>query len=385
MTEMAAFLVFTVTFALVYYLHFSQAHRTLWMLRGIESTELDMNYVRVEDYFGQSFRGKLSEWLRLPDSPGSTGRMRVIERGPERIFVAGGAQYPDGRSEDVVLVIEGSFSCGAGCEFQRELYVRDDCEIGPGSRLQAIAVDGSLTLGRGVEVRRWVDSKGFLDLHEDCTVESRVTSRTAVRLGAGVRVLSAFAPEVVTEGRRETMVRGELRHSRLVTIPHAAEAAGVPAAGYDPRRLYHMGGNTYVYDGDLHVAAPVRLLAPLVVRGSFSCGEESLLAADIKAEGSIEVGAFSVARGNLVAGGGLTVGEHCFVQALLHAQGRMRLRQGTRGLRDKLPVAAFASGPLIVESNVVFNGKLASASYVEAVSSPVAWLADTALFGAMEA
>jgi hypothetical protein len=75
-----------------------------------------------------------------------------------------------------------------------------------------------------------------------------------------------------------------------------------------------------------------------------------------------------------VAGGDIVLKPNTYFQGLLHAGGAMRLSRGVRGLRDKLPVAAYAAGVVTMESNVVVNGKVASAHRVVAVSTPVAWL-----------
>lgn len=368
------FLLFALLFCAIYYLHFSLAHRAWRQIRGRQSAELDMGYVRLEDYFGQSFRSKMANWVRtLPRATNSTTGLRVFDKGGERIFVAGAAQYPAGRREREILVIEGDFSCGRDCEFERELMVKGNCTIGEDTHLQALAVDGTLHIGYSVRVRRWVDAVKHLTMNEDVKVMSRVTSRTSIELHPGAQAQSLFAPEVFTEGRHENELQIEMAPPVVVQLPHLDNRTA-PANGYDPAKLFSMGGNTYLYNGDLHLSAPLHLRAAFVVRGNFSCPKESLLEGDLKAHGSITIGAASVIKGNLVAGGDMTLKPNTYFQGLLHAGGALRLTRGVRGLREGLPVAAYAGGVMTVESNVVVNGKLASAQRVVAVSTPVAWL-----------
>ncbi len=369
-----AFLLFTICFCAIFYLHFSVAHRAWRQIKGRDSSELDLAYVRMEDYFGQSFRTKLAEWIKtLPRAVNSSTSLRVFDKGNERIFVAGGAQYPAGRKEREILVIEGDFACGRDCEFEKELMVKGNCAIGPDTHLQALAVDGTLHVGEGARVRRWVDAAKHLTVGRDAAVASRVTSRTSIELLPGAQALSFFAPEVFTEGRRESELQIEVAPALIVQLPHPDTDAKA-AHGYDPAKLFSMGGNTYLYNGDLHLMAPLHLRAALVVRGDFSCPKESLLEAGLKAYGSISIGAASVVKGNLVAGRDIALKPNTYFQGLLHAGGAMRLSRGVRGLRDKMPVAAYAAGVVTVESNVVVNGKLASGRRVVAVSTPVAWL-----------
>jgi predicted acyltransferase (DUF342 family) len=372
-----AFLLFALLFCAVFYLHFSVAHRAWRQIRGRNSAELDMAYVRMEDYFGHSFRAKLAEWRRyLPRASSSTSGLQVYDKGAERIFVAGAAEYPAGRRESGILVIEGDFSCGEHCEFEKELMVKGDCRIGDDTRLQAIAVDGALHLGSGSQVRRWVDAVRHVTLSSDAVVRSRVTSRTAIEFLPGASALSLFAPEVFTEGRHETRLEIEVAPPVIVQVPHSG-SGGEAAHGYDPALTYSLGANTYLYNGDLRLSAPLHLRANLVVRGDFSCPKESLLEGDLKAHGGITIGPASVVKGNLVAGGDLILKPNAYFQGVLHAGGAMRLSRGVRGLREQAPVAAYAAGVLTVESNVVVNGKVASAHRVVAVSTPVAWLEQT--------
>ena len=368
-----AFLIFSIFFAGLLYMHFSLAHVVWSNIRGNNSQELDMSYVRVENYFGQSFRRKVRQWLKGPSETSSTGAMRVVDRGTEKVYVAGSAKYPSNRRERNVLVIEGDFSCGTECSFERELMIEGNAAIGPGTDLQAIAVDGSLKMETGVAVRRWVDAKGAVELIQDCNVKSKVCSGHSIFMGTGCTALSLFAPEIATEGRVEVSTTQPERPGDFVLIPHAANMGNKVFHGYNPRLLYSMGGGTFLYNGDLKLTAPLHVRAPLVVRGNIEVIENCMLETDVKAHGSVRIGEGSILKGNLVSGGNMEIGSRSFFQGVLHSGGEMRLKHGVRGL-GKSPVVAYASETLWVESNVVVRGKLASAERVKAISAPLAWL-----------
>jgi predicted acyltransferase (DUF342 family) len=369
-----AFVIFAILFCLLYYAHFALAHRAWLSIRGRKSSELDMAYVRMEDYFGHSFRSKLKQWMEsLPQQPESTAALKIYNRGHERIFRAGAAKYPAGRKERELLVIEGDFSCGRDCEFENELMIKGNGIIGEDSHLQALAADGTLHLGAGTQVRRWVDARGSITIAPAVSIASRVTSLAAIEFHPGCRALSLFAPEVGTEGRVDRPLNETLEDSNVLVIPHGADLT-TPVAGYDPARLFAMGGGTYLYDGSLALTMPVQVRASLVVRGDFRCAKDSLITGSLKAHGSIEIGAASLIKGNLIAARDLILRPNTLFQGLLHAGGSMLLSRGVRGLQDRLPVAAYSAGIMTVESNVAVQGKLASATYVTAVSTPIAWL-----------
>lgn len=369
-----AFFLYALLFCLLFYGHFALAHRAWLTMRGRHSGELDMGYVRIEDYFGQSFRTKLAGWMQtLPKASNSTAGLTTFDKGPEKIYATGSVRYPAGRTEHGILAIDGDFACGSACRFERELLVKGDCSIGEDSTAQALAVDGALHIGRGSRIQRWADAAGAVTLGPDSHAGSRVTSRASIEFLAGAQAFSLFAPVVFTESRLDAAPPSAARPADVVVVPHPL-ADALEEHGYSPRRLYAMGANTYLYDGDLSVTAPLHLRYPLVVRGNFWCARESLIEADLKAHGSITVGAASVVKGNLTAERDIVLHPNTYFQGLLHAGRDLRLTRGVRGLRDTLPVAAYATGVLTVESNVVVHGKLASARRVVAVSAPVAWL-----------
>ena len=173
------FLAFTAIMGGLLYLHFYFAHSRWRRVRGANPSDIDVNYVRREDYFAQSFRCKAKGWLELPSSNGNGTGERIITKGREHIRVSGPQQLGDREQSADILVIEGGFACGAACQLLSEIYAYGEAEIGTGSRLQAIAADRDLTLGDNVTVARWADSGGELTMGRACVVRSRVTARKA--------------------------------------------------------------------------------------------------------------------------------------------------------------------------------------------------------------
>ena len=362
---MFAFFVYSIFFLFLVYLHFHFAWMALRRMRGSTSHEIDTGYVKIEDYFGQSFRAKLKSWIEAAPNGGPPVLLRTIQKGSEAIYVAGSANYPSGHRESGILVIEGDFTAGPNCDFTRELYVRDNCRIGAGAELQAVATDGALSIGENSHIRRWADSNGPLELRRAAEVKSRAVSRTSIELQRTARALSLFAPEVFTENRQPDLVM-DINIDDVATL-HKPGGEGEPTGEFLTDRLTPMGPSTYLHTGDLILTSPFNLMCDLVVRGNFQCGPESYLEGGVKAHGWIVIGATSVVRGNLSANEHLTLGHDSIFQGVLHARGPMRLCAGVRGLRGETPVAAYSDGPMLVEDNVVVNGKLSSAAMVEAV------------------
>src|SRR5579871_4546540 len=117
------FIIFTLLFAGMLYLQFYVAHRQWKKVKGQQAQEIDVGYVRMEDYLAQSFRRKVKDWLKLPAETTSE-QGRTILKGSETIRVSTAADYGAGEHCDDILVVEGDFKCGPDCVFSREILVK---------------------------------------------------------------------------------------------------------------------------------------------------------------------------------------------------------------------------------------------------------------------
>ena len=353
--------------------HFLVAYRAWQASRGEEFSDIDPDYVRIEDYFARSFRSKLTEWLRLPVQATEPGGIRIIRKGHELIRVSGALEHPCRSRLDDIQVVRGAFRCGPGCTFTREIYAYADASIGAETRLQAIAADGNLTLGAGVRVARWVDCVGDLEVGTNSVVGARATAGKLVRLCRGAQVGSAYAPVVSTALLDDTGDAGmpELPTPTLAwPAPVAGTAPGGRSAGLDAKRLSPLGPDCWLYSGDLKPSVALRLNAKLVVKGNCFMPAGSVLEGDLKAHGRIVLGAHSVCMGNVISGRNIWFGPASRFRGVVHAGKELRLSAGVRGGTADARVAAFASERLALEEDVTVHGKLASADRVVVLPDP---------------
>jgi predicted acyltransferase (DUF342 family) len=289
-------------------LHFAVARWALAKLKNSFTGEIDMNYVRLEDFKPRAVReGRISGAVRFSG----------------------------------------------------------DAALGTGTTAGATVADGKLTLLAGARATDFVDSMGEMRIGENCVVEGRATSATAIRLGAGASVRSCFAPEITICG---PAVRNELSAgspvsdantnlTRRLVIPDGVASGG----------LEQLSADTWICAGDLESEAPVALLVKLVVIGSFSAGAGSELFEDLKATGNLSIGSDSVCHGNLVSGATLTLGAGCHFERVLHAAGDLRLGPNVRG-EGPQAVVAYAAGRVLLSPGITVSGKIASG--LEVLSLP---------------
>lgn len=324
----------------------------------------------MEDYFARSFRVKVEDWLKLPVHSALGDGVRIILKGRERIRVSGSWQLPPQSKASEILIVQGSLACGAGCTFESEIYVKEDARIGAGSSLQSIAVDGGLILGDRSRISRWIDARGAMVIGYGSVAGVRATSGTAIRLRPGAQVGSAVAP-IISSGQADP--ESAPQHENPPTPefeipgPERSESAAPPPeiAGFERRKLRKLSSDCWMYLGDLKPCLPVHVTSQLIVKGDCVFPAGSLLDEDLKADGAIALGANSISRGSVVAGGEVRLAAGCRFLGVVHAGKTIRLDSSVTGGTKTAPVAAFATGSLLLECGVLVHGKLASGSRIE--------------------
>jgi len=369
------FALFCAGIGLIVYLHFYFSHRQWRRVRGEVPSDVDPTYVKREDYFAQSFRSKVRDWLNLPSLDGPLGGPRTVLKERETIRVVPELQMEPGAGSSDILVVEGDFRCGPGCALSREIYARGKAAIGAGSQIQAIAADQNVELGDKVTVARWVDSLGELRIGRACVVHSRATAQT-IRLAMDAEVQSVFAPLIESDPDPSAQEHAYLPfvvQSLQIPLADAQSAASWKKLGFDNSKLIRLDADSWIYHGSLKPRVPLRLAAKLVVKGDCVCPPGSVLEQDLKTTGRLAVGDGSECRGNLVAGKSLYLGLQVRFSGILHSGAALWLSRGVHGEAGGGNfVAAHAGSSLYMEAGVTVHGKLSGGKHVKVVPASYA-------------
>ncbi len=366
------FILFSIIFAALVFAHFLLAFRSWKISRREQDSDIDLNYVRMEDYFARSFRLKLSEWLQLPVQKCDPDGTRLLRKGKENIIVTPSSEYPEGSVSDDILAIEGDFKCFEACTFHREIYVQGNARVGSGAQLQAIAADGSLIFESKVRIARWADCQGDMEIGENCVINSRTTAGKSLLLQNGTQVKSACAPLVCTFGAADPSAEFEQAAPPEINFPACLtdmENGSPNDLGLDSKRLKMLSPDCWIYDGDFKPSRPLHVETKLIIRGDCEIPSGSVLEKDIKGKQSIFIGPGCLCKGNLIADKAIWMGPFCQFYGVVHAGQTLRICTGVRGGSEDFPVAAFAEETLTVEENVAVHGKLASGDRVIAVAA----------------
>jgi len=244
---------------------------------------VSMDYHKYPRYFASSFRKKLIDSLNDPHAAEGHRELQLSKR--EQVQIIDQADFPPGTSVEHILYVSRDLASGDSVALRKEVYVRGSARIGPRNRLQALAADGDISIGRGTRFLRWLDAEGSVHADEAC------------RLGIDAACGGAFAI-----GRFCSFMR-------LFGLP--VQAGELPAGDDEAR--------------DRAGAVEVQVPSDSIERNPASIPPLSLKSASIISAESLTVGDYSVIRGHIKAHRDLVLGTHVTVTGNLFAEGSIEI------------------------------------------------------------
>ena len=324
---------------------------------------IDVEYVRVENYLGASFRAKMQQWLAAahpngavtPDSP---VRLRLGPPPGQRLLTLPAGRFESQHEHDELVYCEGDLALAGGSIFHKEIYCRGNFETEASVRLRAVAADGDVILGADNHVERWVDAQRKVFLRSGSVIGSRVSSLESVELERRVSVQSVYAPLIVTPGYHPIPNGAASPELEAAPAMPATPAGTTPALPpyLEGSRCSPLAPDTWLVQGDLNLVSDSRVECNLVVKGSLHSGSDCYFAGDLKAAG-VKLGSRNQVLRNLVSEGSLEVGEASFLAQSVVAETNMRLGPGVRVGRPDSPGVVSAGGEVVLEENVAICGK----------------------------
>jgi len=359
---MLGYLILLLTFVLLFALSFYFGFREWLHPEDNAPIPVDVEYVRVENYFGNSFRAKMQEWLESARpaellEPLKPPVEAVLEKSNgERILLLNAGQFGGDREHDELVCCDGDLSLADQSVFRREVYCRGKVETGAGVQLQALAADRDVTLGLDNDVARWVDANGKVWVRRGTVVHSRVSSQESIQLDLSVTAQSLFAPLIFTSGYRPTPG---------YTAPEEGNSKG-PANGTTskapeslPPNVTRLASDTLLVRGDMELKPGSRVDGNLIVQGTLRSGPDCIFLGDVKA-GKVHLGPRNAVSRNLVSGSTLAVGESGRIAKAVVAETDILLSPGTRvGQPGKLAVVT-AGREVKLEQDVAVWGKVSA-------------------------
>ncbi len=324
---------------------------------------------------GWSFRRRARAWLNAVSRDSLGRRPQSIRADGTRVLILDSGRLSQHQTIDSFVLVRGDFTCDSGCRFLRPVYVAGNCEIGRGTIIETIEVDGDLYLSPSVEIRGNATSLGAMEIRSGCRIMGAAVSHRSIRLGLEASASRLYAPMVLTpEGVAATALsRPEVSGRAIpITSPASPPSRGLlKIAGIAPNLLAPADSSTWVCESDLHCGRPILLKTNLVVHGTLSLAAGSLIEGRIETRRGLSVGPGSLVIGDLQAGGDLHLGRGSIFQGDIESRQMVRLEFGVRGLRAGAPVQVFSAGELVLDQGVVVRGRVSSSCRVTAAATEV--------------
>jgi hypothetical protein len=280
-------------------------------------------YAKDPHYLGDSARRLVAAGLGARQDV--VGVHEITMSRPEKVEVHPPQMLPADQRINRVLRVTGDLLAGPGCRFAREVFVAGTAQLGPSSRLRALATDGDALLGHGSVVERWVDVRGGLTVEFGCRLGAHCSTTGPLQLADGVVFQRLFGHPV----RTEEPTGAPASSSRPTADPDASPGAG-DAAAHARRGGRRTGGAPRRIAGGLRIPAGKRLAEDLFVLGDLDLATGAHLAGSVRVSGKARLGRRAVIDGSLFAEGAVELGPGAQVTGHLFTQDRVACLAGAQ-------------------------------------------------------
>ncbi|MFN3479041.1 MAG: hypothetical protein ACK415_01535 [Thermodesulfovibrionales bacterium] len=193
---MNLFLVF-LFFLILFLIPFIPAIIELLRPKDASPLFIPMDYSKDPRYFGRSFRNILGNAITADTGAGI--REVTLSRN-EKVEIVNSKRIGKGENVNHILYIIGDLVSENEARFNKEVYVKGNALIGSKNVLRAIACEGGLSLSREVNIVRWADAEGRIEVYDGCDLGINTSSGDELRIGRGCKFKRLYGLPVITYG-----------------------------------------------------------------------------------------------------------------------------------------------------------------------------------------
>lgn len=149
-------------------------------------------------FFGISFRKKLGSALSSLPQLNKKGKLVIKLSKNEIIKFIGNRKLKSPLKENVLIYFNGNGYIPPHSELEKEVFVENNAIIGKGSKLRAIACNGDCITEENVEIARWIDCEGKIDIKGNSKIGVVASTPKSISLGKGTVFTRIFGNPVKT-------------------------------------------------------------------------------------------------------------------------------------------------------------------------------------------
>ena len=254
---------------------------------------IDQNYSKDPRYFANSFREKFEHAFnnnRTNNSIQLSKNELLVHTRKNRIL-------PNSVIEAVVYASEKVFSPKPNIQFKKEIYVKNKAVLRNITEVRAISCLRSLTIGSGINIVRWADAMGVVNVAQNCNLGISTSSGRELNISKNCVFKRLYAPQI--------NIAFKNNHVKAIVNPQVCNEI-----------IYHIK-----FVDDMLVDKQGVLAKTIVSKHDVTVLDDYQVQGHIRSHNDIKLNSNVRVHGNLFAEGNIFLNNNVVVSGVVFAQG----------------------------------------------------------------
>jgi predicted acyltransferase (DUF342 family) len=281
---------------------------------------INMNYTKDPRYFGKSFKNIIYNALggEVPE----TGKKEIKLSKNETLEVTDNKKIFAGEETQHVYYVKGDFVTSHKAQFTKEIYVTGDAAIGTENTLRALACEGKVFIAEKVNVIRWVDAEGSIDICRDGVLGINISTEGTLRISRNCKFKRLFGLPIVT-----------VDDITIVSFhdPLRKGSEGLPGDTENPEETIEISDKAWlVHEKYSVIPESTTINQDFITRKDLRIKNNCTFSGNIRTYGGLIIGEDVNVAGNVFAEGDVEIGSGSVILGSVFTQGSVRIRQRAR-------------------------------------------------------
>ncbi len=326
----AVFILTGLLYVLLFFLPFVAAFYELFKPKDDKPLFINQAFTKDPFYFYTSFRNLLLKNIQNHSAP--SDKIEIFLSKKETLEISTNFKTPKNSIYENLLWDKDSLSTEEGCVFLKEVFVGQDVSIAANNTFRALAVEGSVSAGDGITIKRWLSSENNITIGKNAKLGINLSSKEAITLGGNCEFKSIYAKEIITASNIQTSAVEKLFSKRLEDLKLLNE------------------------EKVLIIEAKSLIKDDLISRTAIIINEKAVFKKSIKSHAAIFLKENIKVYGNVFSESDIIIGPDCEIYGNVFAQGEIIISQGSIiGQKGKIK-SVIAKKQIILDTNVKIYG-----------------------------
>lgn len=325
-------------FILLFFLPFLPGLVEIVRKEDADPLYIAMNYIKNPRYFGKSFKELLHQ---ATDGFTSAPGIRDIQLSKkESLETTGPIDVLNAEEIDHLLYIQGDLVSRDNAQFNKEVYVAGDASMGPNNIIQVLAVGGNATIGQDVQLKRWLDADGDIDIGVGCSLGISTSSGGKLHLGQNCIFRRLYGAPITTGDGGSTTIRDfESSIPLMEHLPPELSFVRIKDRKLPPGTIM---GKNIVFPQDVQI------------------GYGSILRGNMKSYGKLVLEDNVIIDGNVLADGDIIIGRGVKISGNVFSQKNVYISGGTTISSPGTIKSVIGKKSVRIEESVTVYGYIAT-------------------------